>query len=230
MGGLWNRKPRHFSSPSANRAIVNARFWARSRHFKLSRARSCSILFWRRSLNGAFASCTGHEAIAYLDRVLFHSGHAVREALAVASRAHLSDRRQGTVGHAASGLVAALARERRCAFKRGPRFRLPPIRRWPIIKRLDRPGGIRPMSLSTQSLSPNLPPDTQREMLRRMLTIRRFEDRASADYLAGKIYAVVHCSIGAEAGAGAACLAPPRPPRQSHHPPQPPRVHSTGEP
>ena len=38
-----------------------------------------------------------------------------------------------------------------------------------------------------QSLSPNLPPDTQREMLRRMLTIRRFEERASADYLAGKI-------------------------------------------
>ena len=38
-----------------------------------------------------------------------------------------------------------------------------------------------------QSLSPNLPPDTQREMLRRMLTIRHFEERASADYLAGKI-------------------------------------------
>ena len=30
-----------------------------------------------------------------------------------------------------------------------------------------------------QSLSPNLPPDKQREMLRRMLTIRRFEERAS---------------------------------------------------
>ena len=50
-----------------------------------------------------------------------------------------------------------------------------------------------------QSLSPNLPPDTQREMLRRMLTIRRFEERASADYLAGKIYGVVHCYIGEEA-------------------------------
>src|ERR1700726_3012363 len=62
------------------------------------------------------------------------------------------------------------------------------------------------MSLSTQSLSPNLPPDTQREMLRRMLTIRRFEERASADYLAGKIYGVGHCYIGEEAvavGAGA---------------------------
>ena len=44
-----------------------------------------------------------------------------------------------------------------------------------------------------QSLSPNLPPEEQREMLRRMLTIRRFEERASADYLAGKIYGVVHC-------------------------------------
>ena len=41
--------------------------------------------------------------------------------------------------------------------------------------------------------SPNLPPDTQREILRRMLTIRRFEERASDDYLAGKIYGVVHC-------------------------------------
>src|SRR5258705_8096623 len=65
----------------------------------------------------------------------------------------------------------------------------------------DRPGGITPM----QSLSPNLPPDTQREMLRRMLTIRRFEERASADYLAGKIYGVVHCYIGEEAVAGGVC-------------------------
>ena len=37
------------------------------------------------------------------------------------------------------------------------------------------------------SISANLPPDKQREMLRRMLTIRRFEERASADYHAGKI-------------------------------------------
>src|ERR1700752_677345 len=50
-----------------------------------------------------------------------------------------------------------------------------------------------------QSLSPNLPPDTQREMLRRMLTIRSFEERASDDYLAGKIYGVGHCYIGEEA-------------------------------
>ena len=50
-----------------------------------------------------------------------------------------------------------------------------------------------------QTVSPNLPPDTQREMLRRMLTIRRFEERASTDYLAGKIYGVVHCYIGEEA-------------------------------
>jgi TPP-dependent pyruvate/acetoin dehydrogenase alpha subunit len=57
------------------------------------------------------------------------------------------------------------------------------------------------------SLSPNLPPDTQREMLRRMLTIRRFEERASADYLAGKIYGVVHCYIGEEAVAVGVCSA-----------------------
>ena len=58
-----------------------------------------------------------------------------------------------------------------------------------------------------QSLSPNLPPDTQREMLRRMLTIRHFEERASTDYLAGKIYGVVHCYIGEEAVAVGVCSA-----------------------
>src|SRR5438045_1328969 len=58
-----------------------------------------------------------------------------------------------------------------------------------------------------QSPAPNLPPDTQREMLRRMLTIRRFEERASADYLAGKIYGVVHCYIGEEAVAVGVCSA-----------------------
>src|SRR6201997_1568496 len=57
------------------------------------------------------------------------------------------------------------------------------------------------------SLSPNLPPDTQREMLRQMLTIRRFEERASADYHAGKIYGVVHCYIGQEAVAVGVCTA-----------------------
>jgi len=57
------------------------------------------------------------------------------------------------------------------------------------------------------SLSPNLPPDKQREMLRRMLTIRRFEERASTDYLAGKIYGVVHCYIGEEAVAVGVCSA-----------------------
>ncbi len=55
--------------------------------------------------------------------------------------------------------------------------------------------------------SPNLPPDKQREMLRQMLTIRRFEERASADYLAGKIYGVVHCYIGEEAVAVGVCAA-----------------------
>jgi pyruvate dehydrogenase E1 component alpha subunit len=53
----------------------------------------------------------------------------------------------------------------------------------------------------------NLSPDTQREMLRRMLTIRRFEERASADYHAGKIYGVVHCYIGEEAVAVGVCTA-----------------------
>src|SRR5947208_3327922 len=66
----------------------------------------------------------------------------------------------------------------------------------------DRPRGIAPMSLST-----NLSPDKQREMPRQMLTIRRFEERASADYLAGKIYGVVHCYIGEEAVAVGVCTA-----------------------
>jgi TPP-dependent pyruvate/acetoin dehydrogenase alpha subunit len=57
------------------------------------------------------------------------------------------------------------------------------------------------------SLSPNLPPDKQRRMLRQMLTIRRFEERASADYLGGKIYGVVHCYIGEEAVAVGVCAA-----------------------
>jgi pyruvate dehydrogenase E1 component alpha subunit len=51
------------------------------------------------------------------------------------------------------------------------------------------------------SPSPNLPPDKQREMLRRMLVIRRLEERASDDYVGGKIYGVVHCYIG-EAAVG----------------------------
>src|SRR6202049_5036227 len=57
------------------------------------------------------------------------------------------------------------------------------------------------------SPSPNLPPDKQREMLRRMLTIRHFEEGASADYHAGKIYGVVHCYIGEEAVAVGVCSA-----------------------
>ena len=59
----------------------------------------------------------------------------------------------------------------------------------------------------------NLPPDKQREMLRQMLTIRCFEERASADYHAGKIYGVVHCYIGEEAVAvGVCCGSRPRRP------------------
>src|SRR6201981_3155112 len=57
------------------------------------------------------------------------------------------------------------------------------------------------------SLSPNLPPDTQREVRRRMHTIRRFEEHASADCLAGKIYGVVHCYICEEAVAVGVCTA-----------------------
>ena len=53
----------------------------------------------------------------------------------------------------------------------------------------------------------NLSPDKQREMLRQMLTVRRFEERASADYLAGRIYGVVHCYIGEEAVAVGVCTA-----------------------
>jgi TPP-dependent pyruvate/acetoin dehydrogenase alpha subunit len=53
----------------------------------------------------------------------------------------------------------------------------------------------------------NLSPDKQREMLRQMVTIRRFEERASADYLAGRIYGVVHCYIGEEAVAVGVCTA-----------------------
>ncbi len=53
----------------------------------------------------------------------------------------------------------------------------------------------------------NVSPDKQREMLRQMLTIRCFEERASADYHAGKIYGVVHCYIGEEAVAVGVCAA-----------------------
>src|SRR3954453_19456990 len=63
------------------------------------------------------------------------------------------------------------------------------------------------MALAAQSLSTNLPPEKQREMLRQMPPIRRFEERASADYNAGKIYGVVHCYIGEEAIAVGVCTA-----------------------
>jgi acetoin:2,6-dichlorophenolindophenol oxidoreductase subunit alpha len=53
----------------------------------------------------------------------------------------------------------------------------------------------------------NLSPDKQRAMLRQMQIIRRFEERASADYHAGKIYGVVHCYIGEEAVAVGVCAA-----------------------
>ena len=49
--------------------------------------------------------------------------------------------------------------------------------------------------------------EKQREMLRLMQTIRRFEERASDDYRGGDIYGVVHCYIGEEAVAVGVCAA-----------------------
>lgn len=50
-------------------------------------------------------------------------------------------------------------------------------------------------------------PEKQREMLRQMQTIRRFEERASDDFHEGGIYGVVHCYIGEEAVAVGVCSA-----------------------
>jgi pyruvate dehydrogenase E1 component alpha subunit len=50
-------------------------------------------------------------------------------------------------------------------------------------------------------------PELQRRMLRTMQTIRRFEERASADFRAGAIYGVVHSYIGEEAVAVGVCSA-----------------------
>ena len=50
-------------------------------------------------------------------------------------------------------------------------------------------------------------PELQRDMLRQMQTIRRFEERASDDYQNGDIYGVVHCYIGEEAIAVGVCAA-----------------------
>ncbi len=50
-------------------------------------------------------------------------------------------------------------------------------------------------------------PEKQREMLRTMQTIRRFEERASTDYVGGDIYGTVHCYIGEEAVAVGVCAA-----------------------
>lgn len=50
-------------------------------------------------------------------------------------------------------------------------------------------------------------PEQQREMLRTMQTIRRFEERASTDFRGGDIYGVVHSYIGEEAVAVGVCAA-----------------------
>jgi TPP-dependent pyruvate/acetoin dehydrogenase alpha subunit len=55
--------------------------------------------------------------------------------------------------------------------------------------------------------SPPASPGLQRQMLRQMQTIRRFEERASDDYKTGAIYGVVHCYIGQEAVAVGVCAA-----------------------
>ncbi|MDH3701585.1 MAG: thiamine pyrophosphate-dependent dehydrogenase E1 component subunit alpha [Alphaproteobacteria bacterium] len=53
----------------------------------------------------------------------------------------------------------------------------------------------------------SLSPEQQRDMLRQMQTIRRFEERASDDFHDGSIYGVVHCYIGEEAVAVGVCAA-----------------------
>jgi len=53
----------------------------------------------------------------------------------------------------------------------------------------------------------SLTAEKQLDILRRMQTIRRFEERASDDFQAGKIYGVVHCYIGQEAVAVGVCAA-----------------------
>src|SRR5437016_14684183 len=53
----------------------------------------------------------------------------------------------------------------------------------------------------------SLTAEKQLDILRRMQTIRRFEERASDDFQAGKIYGVVHCYIGQEAVAAGGCAA-----------------------
>lgn len=61
------------------------------------------------------------------------------------------------------------------------------------------------MTANTESTPPG--PAALREMLRTMQTIRRFEERASTDFLSGDIYGVVHCYIGEEAVAVGVCSA-----------------------
>ncbi len=50
-------------------------------------------------------------------------------------------------------------------------------------------------------------PELQREMLRQMQTIRRFEERASDDYHNGAIYGAVHFYICEVVGAVGVCSA-----------------------
>ena len=63
------------------------------------------------------------------------------------------------------------------------------------------------MTQSEEQAGQPATPEQQREMLRLMQTIRRFEERASEDFLNGDIYGVVHCYIGEEATAVGVCSA-----------------------
>ena len=53
----------------------------------------------------------------------------------------------------------------------------------------------------------DLSPEIQREMLRQMVTIRRFEERASVEYDEGRIFGGLHCYNGEEAVAVGVCSA-----------------------
>ncbi|MEM7407438.1 MAG: thiamine pyrophosphate-dependent dehydrogenase E1 component subunit alpha [Pseudomonadota bacterium] len=57
--------------------------------------------------------------------------------------------------------------------------------------------------MSQSNLKPTF--EQQCEMLRQMQTIRRFEERASDDFVNGNIHGVVHCYIGEEAVAVGVC-------------------------
>src|SRR3989441_10506871 len=68
--------------------------------------------------------------------------------------------------------------------------------------------------------------ELERRMLRQMLSIRRFEEKAAEAYTLGKIGGVCHLYIGQEGGAGGA----PAPPRGGGNGVSPPPGHGAGAP